>query len=102
MKVQVLDTSALVEFLVGSDTLPEDEATRALDLLGCMQLHRYDHTLLMPRIWELRHNMSPYDASYIALAETLDTELVTADRKVAGATGLRCTVTDLRGDQGLR
>ncbi len=44
MKVQVLDTSALVEFLVGSDTLPEDEATRALDLLGCMQLHRYDHS----------------------------------------------------------
>ncbi|MBW3360299.1 type II toxin-antitoxin system VapC family toxin [Streptomyces microflavus] len=138
MKVQVLDTSALVEFLVGSDTLaervrshtagnrlaaphvvdlecasvlrglvrgnklPEDEATRALDLLGCMQLHRYDHTPLMPRIWELRHNMWPYDASYIALAETLDAELVTADRKLAGAPGLRCTVTDLRGDQRLR
>lgn len=132
MKAQVLDTSALVEFLVGSDALaervrnhtagnrlaaphavdlecasvlrglvrgnklPENEATRALDLLGRLQLHRYDHTPLMPRIWELRHNMWPSDASYVALAEMLDAELVTADRKLAGAPGLRCAVTDLR------
>ncbi|RPK94251.1 hypothetical protein EES46_01820 [Streptomyces sp. ADI98-10] len=38
--------------------------------------------------------MWPCDASYTALAETLGTELVTADRKPAGAPGLRCTVTD--------
>ncbi|WP_131766896.1 type II toxin-antitoxin system VapC family toxin [Candidatus Protofrankia californiensis] len=128
----VLDTSALVEFLVGSDPvaekvravaagerlaapyavdlacastlrglvrgkkLPEDEGGRALDLLGRMNLRRFDHVPLLPRIWELRHNMWPYDASYVALAETLGADLVTVDGKFAGAPGLRCPVRNLR------
>lgn len=132
MSALVLDTSALVEFLVGSDELaervrsrtsgrrlaaphavdlecasvlrglvrgkklPEEEAARALDLLGRMQLRRYDHVPLLPRIWELRHNMWIYDASYVALAESLGSELLTVDAKFAGAPGLRCNVSNLR------
>jgi predicted nucleic acid-binding protein len=126
--VIVLDTSALVEFLVGADQvaervrdvaagqrlaapygidlecastlrgltrgkkLPEDEACRALDLLARLNLRRYEHLPLLPRIWELRHNMWPYDASYVALAERLQAALVTADRKCAGTPGLRCRI----------
>jgi predicted nucleic acid-binding protein len=130
--VIVLDTSALVEFLVGSDRvaetvrtatagerlaaphaadlecasalrgltrggkLPDGEGLRALDLLGRMNLRRFDHVPLLPRIWELRHNMWPYDAAYVALAETLDTTLLTVDGKVASVPGLRCAVRNLR------
>jgi predicted nucleic acid-binding protein len=130
----VLDTSALVEYLVGSDPvaeqvrevasqrralaaphavdlecastlrglvrakkLPEDEGRRALELLGRINLRRFDHVPLLPRIWELRHNMWPYDAAYIALAETLGTELVTVDSKIAGAPGIKCGVRNLAG-----
>jgi predicted nucleic acid-binding protein len=44
------------------------------------------------RVWELRHTVTPYEASYIALAELLDVPLVTADRRLANAPGIRCEV----------
>jgi predicted nucleic acid-binding protein len=48
------------------------------------------------RIWQLRHNMWPYDAAYVALAEGLDAELVTVDGKMETIPGVRCTVRNLR------
>lgn len=128
----VLDTSAMVEWLVGADALaervrtvvagerlaaphaidlecasvlrglvrggklPADEAARALDLLGAVGMKRYDHVGLLPRIWQLRHNMWPYDAAYVALAESLGAALVTVDGKFSGTPGLACAVRDLR------
>lgn len=128
----VLDTSAIVEFLVGSDPvaervraaasgeklaappaidlecastlrglvhggkLPPDEGERALQLLGRMKITRYGHVPLLARIWQLRHNMWPYDAAYIALAESLGAELVTLDAKTEKVPGLMCTVRNLR------
>jgi hypothetical protein len=47
---------------------------------------------LWPRAWELRTNLSAYDALYVALAEQLDAPLLTADARLAGAPGLRCLV----------
>jgi len=49
--------------------------------------------LLLPRVWELRHNLSSYDASYVALAELIQVSLVTLDRRIARAPGVRCVVT---------
>lgn len=128
----VLDTSALVEFLVGADPLaeavrstaageviaaphavdleiasalrglvrsgklPADEAERALDLLAAMGLRRYEHLPLLSRIWELRHNMWPYDAAYVALAESLRITLVTVDAKFSRVPGVRCPLRNLR------
>lgn len=46
----------------------------------------------MRRAFELRNNVAPYDACYVALAEALDCELVTADGRLCRATGLSCTV----------
>lgn len=128
----VIDTSALVEFLVGTDAvaddvraaasggrlaaphavdlecastlrglvlgekLPADEAKRALQLLGVMNLKRYDHAPLLMRVWELRHNMWPYDAAYAALAESLGADLITIDNKFERVPGLRCTIRNLR------
>jgi predicted nucleic acid-binding protein len=52
-----------------------------------MPLVRYSHILFWPRIWELRNNMTAYDAAYVALAESLDAPLLTRDKKLASAPG---------------
>jgi len=46
-------------------------------------LNRYPHNVLAPRIWELRHNFTAYDAAYIGLAEALDAPLITCDGALA-------------------
>ena len=55
-------------------------------------MERVSHRLLMERCWELRANVTVYDAVYVTLAELLDAPLVTADRKLANAPGIRCQV----------
>jgi predicted nucleic acid-binding protein len=62
-------------------------AEEALADLGAMRVRRYPHTWLLPRMWELRSNMSAFDAAYVALAETLDASLITADGALARAPG---------------
>ncbi|AVM00003.1 VapC toxin family PIN domain ribonuclease [Gordonia iterans] len=58
-----------------------------------MSLTRYPMDWLRSRIWELRHNLSAYDAAYVALAEFLDAgSLLTTDARLARAPGVRCGV----------
>jgi len=65
----------------------------AIDDLGALPADRYPVLPFMPRAYELRANVSPYDATYVALAEQLDCALVTADRRLASAPGPRCAIT---------
>lgn len=60
-----------------------------------MPVTRRSHHPLIPRIWELRDNLTPYDASYVALAEALGCPLVTADARLAAAPGVRCEIVVL-------
>ena len=64
----------------------------ALSDLADFPLHRYPHDVLLPRVWELRHNLTAYDAVYVALAEVLDAPLLTRDRRLATAAGHRARV----------
>jgi predicted nucleic acid-binding protein len=65
---------------------PERGCEALRDLLD-LPLTRYAHDLFLNRIWELRHNLTAYDAAYVALAEALDAPLLTCDRKLAAASG---------------
>jgi predicted nucleic acid-binding protein len=67
-------------------------AQAALDMLAAFPMHRYTHEPLVPRIWELRENLTAYDAAYVALAEGLRAPLITCDKRLASALGVRATV----------
>ncbi len=61
------------------------EADTAVDDLRSLDLQRHAHEPLLGRVWALRHNLSAYDAVYVALAEVLDTRVLTCDGRLAGA-----------------
>lgn len=65
---------------------------RAFEEYLDMRVERHPHDVLLPRIWELRHNLTAYDAAYVALAEALDAPLVTCDRAMSLAKGHRANV----------
>ncbi len=73
--------------LTGEISAPRADAARrdAADLT----IIRYPHHPLLDRMWGLRHDVTPYDASFLALAEALDAPLVTCDRHLARSAGHR-------------
>lgn len=64
----------------------------ALDTWRRVALTRYPAYVMLDRVWELRDNLSSYDATYVALAELLDCSLLTADRRLGRAPGIRCPI----------
>ncbi len=78
--------------LVLAGQLPEGHALQALATANQLGLRRHPSRSLWPRAWELRTNLSAYDALYVALAEQLNAPLLTADARLARAPGLRCVV----------
>ena len=75
-----------------SGAVSVDQAALAHADLRDLPVELWPYELLAARVWELRHNLSCYDAAYVALAELLDASLVTLDRRIQGAPGLRCAV----------
>ncbi|HET9015495.1 MAG TPA: type II toxin-antitoxin system VapC family toxin [Thermomicrobiaceae bacterium] len=78
---------------VAAGLLSELNAVAALNAWRRLAVTRYAVHPLLERIWELRHNLSAYDAGYVALAEALDCGLVTADARLTRAGVLRCPIT---------
>jgi predicted nucleic acid-binding protein len=64
----------------------------ALEDLSGLRLHRYPHDFLISRVWQLRANLTAYDAAYVALSELLDAPLLTCDSGIASASGHHATV----------
>jgi predicted nucleic acid-binding protein len=87
-----LEVVAAIRNRLARGSLSESGAEEALADLAALRIRRYPHLPVLPRIWELRHNVTPYDAAYVALAEVLGAPLLTADARLAGAPGLRCNV----------
>ena len=65
---------------------------RALDHWRALDVERYSHDLFLGRMWQLRHNVSAYDAVYVALTEVLSTVLVTGDGRLLRAPGLKIPI----------
>lgn len=75
-----------------AELITADQAALAhADLLELV-IEQWPYEVLATRAWELRQNLTSYDASYVALAELLDAALVTLDRGIGRAPNLRCTV----------
>lgn len=62
-----------------------------------LPMDRAPHTPLLSRVWELRDNLTAYDASYVALAEVVDASLLTADARLAQSPGPLCPIEVLEG-----
>jgi predicted nucleic acid-binding protein len=71
-----------------SGKLSTTSALAALDEFRALDLQRHSHEPLLDRVWQLRENLSAYDAVYVALAEGLDAVLVTCDGRLARAPGM--------------
>lgn len=69
-----------------------EDAERVLARHAVLPLERFSHVALRSRIWELRDNLTAYDAAYVALAETLGAPLLTSDGRLARVPGVRCKV----------
>ena len=68
------------------------EAAQAHEDLIVLPVERWPYELLARTVWRLRHNLSCYDASYVAVAELTGATLITLDRRLAGAPGLGCAI----------
>lgn len=91
-----LEVTSAWRRLVAGGELDERRARLALGDLHGLRVDHVRHGALLDRCWELRDNLSVYDAAYVALAELLDAMLVTADAKLAKAPGPRCPIEVLR------
>ena len=67
-------------------------AEESIEIFLAAPIDRHSHGPLVGRAWELRANLTPYDASYVALAEMLGSALLTIDRRLARAPMIRCPV----------
>ncbi len=79
--------------LVAHGALSEEQVTLAFDGFTRLILTRFPADWLRPRMWALRHNLSAYDATYVALAEMTNAKaLLTTDARLATAPGIQCHV----------
>jgi len=82
-----LEVAQVLRRYAAAGDLSSERDTHALEDLADLPLNRYPHDLFLPRIWQLRANLTAYDAAYVALAEALPAPLVTRDAALARAGG---------------
>jgi predicted nucleic acid-binding protein len=82
-----LEITQVLRRLARERTLSAHRANQAVSDLLDLRITRYPHFVLLPEIWQHRHNLSAYDAAYVVLARNLGAALVTRDAKLASAAG---------------
>ena len=82
-----VEVAQVIRRYAANGEIDSERGRAALTDLADLPLHRYPHDFLLPRIWDLRNNLTACDAVYIALAEALDAPLLTCDRRLAAAAG---------------
>jgi predicted nucleic acid-binding protein len=87
-----LEVAQVLRRLVREGALSAARAEAAIEDLLDLRMTRYPHSVLLPRIWQLRHNLSAYDAAYVVLAEKLGATLLTRDARLASAAGHAATI----------
>lgn len=86
------ETSNIIRRQELAGRVSADQAAQAhADMLD-LAVEQWPYELLASRVWELRHNLSSYDAAYVALAELSGATLVTLDRRIGRTPGVRCVV----------
>lgn len=91
-----VETVAVLRKRWFAGAISDERFAEAVEDLERLDLERVPVLRLMRRAYELRANISAYDACYVALAELLDCELLTADERLARAPGPRCSIRVLR------
>lgn len=86
-----LEIAQVLRRYARSASISADRGAEALSDFLDFPLTRYPHFVLLNRVWQMRHNLSAYDAAYLALSEALDAPLFTRDRALA-RTGSRVQV----------
>lgn len=87
-----LEVAQVLRRYVMSGVLNERSGATALQRWRDFHVERYPHEPLLDRVWQLRANISAYDAVYVALAEALSDVLVTGDRRLSRVPGLRVVI----------
>jgi predicted nucleic acid-binding protein len=87
-----LEVMSVLRRYVDRGTVRARAASAAVADLLRAPIARSSHRPLGDRCWQLRANLTPYDAAYVALAELLEAPLVTGDARLAAAPGVRCEV----------
>ena len=82
-----IEVAQVIQRYAANGEIDGERGHLALADLADLSLRRYPHDFLLPRLWALRNDLTAYDAAYVALAEALDTPLLTRDRRLAAAAG---------------
>jgi len=87
-----VEVAQVLRRLARQGVISTRRAEEALHDLMDLRVNRYTHAVFLPRIWQLRQNLSAYDAAYVVLAEQLGATLLTRDARLASAAGHTASV----------
>ncbi len=87
-----VEVAQVIRRYAANGDIDAERGRMALADLAAFPIRRYPHGMLLERVWNLRHNLTAYDAVYVALAEALDAALLTRDKRLAAAAGHRARV----------